>query len=158
MNKKLNDLLALDELNMTPLLAQAGVTFSPSRRKNGFNQEMANGAVLLTQYHNQQLVGYVQYQPRGCGEFYVLSIQVHPDYRNGVVLKKLLRMAAADLTAKKVALITSSVHQGNKQSVRLHQLLGFEVQDYIDQRIKFALSQHALAKQLTKYLTINAAK
>ncbi len=150
MNETVDAIVELDRENMSPIIAESGGMFSESRRKNKLIEEISNGSVVLTHYQNRKLAGYVQYMPLENDEFYVLSIQVHPKYRNGIVLKKLLKSAANDLLQRKPLSITSSVHRENKPSIRLHERLGFMVTSGTTERINFTYSGVELESKLKK--------
>ena len=150
MNVNIDNIVELDRINMSPIIAKSGGEFSPSKRKNKLIEELSSNAIILTHYQARKLLGYVQYIPRDNGEYYVLSIQVHPAYRNGSVLKKLLKLAANDLLQRKPLSLTSSVHESNVPSIHLHQRLGFMISSRTSERINFAYSDAQMEAKLKR--------
>jgi len=150
MNVNIDEIVELDRINMSPIIAKSGGEFSPSKRKNKLIEELSSNSIILTHYQSKKLTGYVQYIPRDNGEYYVLSIQVHPNYRNGSVLKKLFKLASNDLLQRKPLSLTSSVHNSNIPSIRLHERLGFLIKSRTSDRINFAYSGAKMEGKLNR--------
>ena len=150
MNVNIDEIVELDRINMGPIIAKSGGEFLPLKRKNKLIEELSNNSIILTHYQDTELAGYVQYIPRDNGEYYVLSIQVHSTYRNGSVLRALLKLAANDLLKRKPLSLTSSVHKGNKPSISLHERLGFLIKSKTSERINFAYTGAKMEGKLNR--------
>ncbi|MEJ2762966.1 GNAT family N-acetyltransferase [Photobacterium sp. MCCC 1A19761] len=151
MKETVDAVVELDRINMAPIIAESGGAFSVSRRRNKLIEELESGSVILTQYLHDKLAGYIQYIPREAGDVYILSIQIHPEYRSGLVLKKLLKSAAIDLLQRQPKSLTSSVHRNNGPSIALHTRLGFLVTSETDERIEYIYDGIALRHKLNQF-------
>ena len=148
MKVNIDDIVLLDEVNMGPIIEASGGVFLHELRKKKLEEEIADGSTIITEYDSGNLAGYVQYNEKKSGAYYVSSIQVHPRKRDGVTLRKLLKKSASDLIVKCCKTIESSVHKNNEQSIRLHERLGFEATMETGDRIVFSLSGTQLKMKL----------
>ena len=142
----IDQIVELDRENMSAILAESGDPYLPDRRRTALVEEIARGSRVITQYNDSELVGYLQFSTKDEDEIYVASLQVKRSYRDGVVLRKLLRDFTSEISSQRPVTLTSSVHINNDMSLRLHERLGFEVARRVEQRYKFTLPDHALER------------
>lgn len=145
------DIVELDLLNMGPIIKRAGGEFSPNYRRVKLQEELSLGYVLIAEYESSMLVGYVQFIPKVNGEVYFLSIQVHPSFRSGLVLKKLIKRTMQKLKSIEFSIITSSVHTANQASISFHKRLGFSEVNRVEGRVNFVIQKSKIANKWLKY-------
>jgi len=93
MMTNIDQLVELDRLNMAPVIEQAGGKFDPEFRRKRILVELQNGAAFITVERSGKTVAYVECMPQSDDDWKVMSIQVHPEHRSGVLLRDLLRQA-----------------------------------------------------------------
>ncbi|MCL9782796.1 GNAT family N-acetyltransferase [Vibrio sp. S4M6] len=148
MQDLVNDLVELDRLNMSEIIAESGSAFCPTRRKGAIQREIESGSKFIYQYKNDELAGYIQYTNTVDNHIYVPSLQIHASHRSGRVLKCLLVDFALEVRKLNVQRLTSKVHINNKPSVKLHKRLGFVITEEVEQRYIFEMSGALLKKQM----------
>lgn len=74
----------------------------------------------------------------------VQSIQIHPEFQDGVILVHLLRVICKRLRNISALTIHSSMHRVNPKSLSLHQKLGFDQLKSERGRVFFEISSDAL--------------
>ena len=137
---KVSDIVELDRINMSDIIEKSGGTYSPEKRSNALKQETRDGSKVITKYIGPKLAGYLQYSVDEFGSCYVVSLQVHPDHRNGSVLIWLIRNFKSCIPAQHIKELRSSVHINNTVSVSLHKRLGFSLRNTENNRYKFFLA------------------
>ncbi|MDE1465344.1 GNAT family N-acetyltransferase [Spartinivicinus poritis] len=135
----IEEIVALDELNMALIIREAGGVFDPLWRKKKLFEEIGKGCRIMTNYIGGELAGYLQYIQEDDDEVYILSIQIHPKYRNGITLRALIKKSLREITPSSIKYITSSVHRNNTSVIKLHRKLGFLVFNETKERVLFKL-------------------
>ncbi|MDX1490233.1 MAG: GNAT family N-acetyltransferase [Pseudohongiellaceae bacterium] len=135
----IEEIVELDRINMSEVIKTSGGEYSEDMRRSALKRELASGSQLLTYYRNGLLAGYLQYTTDNIGACYVISLQVHPEHRNGVVLRSLLKNFRGEIRIQNIKELKSSVHTNNKESVSLHERLGFRVVRTENERHQFSL-------------------
>ncbi len=146
-----DEIVALDQVNMTPHLRSAGETFDPARRRVDLARELAQGARLLTLRRHDALVAYLEYLPPHDGALRVKSLQVHPAHHGTAVLRPLLAQAADAMDGWPDALLQSGAHASNAASIRLHRGLGFRWVGERDGRFLFEAKVAVLRSTLLRF-------
>lgn len=135
----IEEIVELDKLNMSEVIKASGGEYSEDMRRNALRKELESGSQLLTSYTDGVLTGYLQFTVDKDGGCYIISLQVHPVYRNGSVLRSLLKRFKREMPMQGIKELKSSVHTNNKVSVSLHERLGFQVVKTEKERHKFSL-------------------
>ncbi len=144
----IDELVELDRLNMTPVIEQAGGTFDPEFRRENLLLEIKKGAIVFSVQRAEKTIAYLQYMPEPNDVWNIMSIQIHPSWQNGFVLRTLLAEARERLQIHKPSLIRSSVHFTNKAFLRLHRNLGFVKLEEKADRIIFVADGKTLSRRL----------
>jgi ribosomal protein S18 acetylase RimI-like enzyme len=148
--QEMEQIIELDGLNMAPVMALQGIVFDPQRRQKGLVEEIQKGAEFLFAGRAGRIVGYIEYFPRQ-KDVHVASIQVHPEYQQGGILRNLLAGAAEVAKRLKHHTFTTSVHHGNPLSLKLHKTLGFVQTGRTDERVLFEIPAEKLYNALNRY-------
>ena len=150
MTTPLDAFVELDRLNMAPIIEAEGGTFDPAFRHSRLISEIKAGAELNGVWQNNRLVGYLEFHIVGdCCK--VQSIQIHPDYQNGVVLAQLLGQFCKRLRRTSMLTVNSCVHQGNLKSLSLHRKLGFDEIKRENNRLFFEVNSYDLIERLKRF-------
>lgn len=114
--------------NLHKVLAKADVPFDEERRRKCFEREMV---VIMAFNEEQKLVGYLDFGPhqKRPKEIYVYSLQIAEDYRNGLIIYKLLQEVKKELLQRDFDLIRCNVHKTNQLAVNLYRKLGFTLEE-----------------------------
>jgi ribosomal protein S18 acetylase RimI-like enzyme len=151
MDVNIKGVVELDKINMSRIIARSGDKFCPETRENDLIEEISDGVKFVEYCNNRGLVGYIQYDFLGNGYCFILSLQVHPKYRKGAVLKSLFKSFAEELNKEKPKALISSVHKSNPASILLHKRLLFEIDRETDQRFEFILKGENLLKLIDRF-------
>lgn len=141
----------LDRLNMAPIIEAEGGTFDPAFRYARLISEIKAGAELNGVWENNRLVGYLEFHIVGDYSCKVRSIQIHPDYQNGVILAQLLGQFCKRLRRAPMLIVSSSVHEGNLKSLSLHQKLGFDEIKRESNRVFFEVNSYSLIERMKRF-------
>jgi len=117
--------LELDRVSMAPVLAEGGMHYSDTVRR----QTLANGIYIFALDDAGELVAYLQYA-RDCNhndDIFIISLQVHPSHRNTMLFGLLLLRACRDMPAQPIRFVNSQVQVHNTRAIRLYRRLGFEI-------------------------------
>ncbi len=152
MNLDIDQILELDRLNMTAIIAEAGDKFDPERRRAALLAEIGDDAAFILIRRSGRLVAYVEYIPQHDNSWKVASIQIHPKNSNGIIMRPILSQAYDRLKSGCPSAIKSSVHINNEASVRLHTRLGFKETTRTDERILFEISGKNLLDNIAVFL------
>jgi ribosomal protein S18 acetylase RimI-like enzyme len=120
------DIIELDQINMSDVMREAGLSFDPEARRIRLEKELSFGSRLIRVRRGGVLVAYLQYlaRPDRLADFQ--SIQIHPKYRhNSSVIREIARAAHMLVSESSPRLIRSTVHISNNRSISLHRKLGF---------------------------------
>ena len=147
----IENFVELDRLNMAAVIDAAGGTFDPVLRRRKIGTEREEGAVFLSACRAGKIVAYLEYMPEGGLEWKVMSIQIHPDYQHGPVLRDLLAQFHQQLLSNAPQSIRSSVHDTNTQSLSLHRKLGFVKTREDGNRVLFEIAGNVLCRRLARY-------
>ncbi|PIE63646.1 MAG: hypothetical protein CSA26_11975 [Desulfobacterales bacterium] len=149
--ENIDELVALDRLNMAPVIEQAGGTFDPEVRRRNLLLEMEKGAVFFSIQRSGKTIAYLQYMPEPNDRWNIMSIQIHPAYQKGFVLRELLSEARRRLQTDAPSVIRSSVHFTNQASLRLHRKLGFMKVEEDADRVLFVIDGKTLCERLARF-------
>ncbi|MDP6543523.1 MAG: GNAT family N-acetyltransferase [Phycisphaerae bacterium] len=149
--ENIDELVELDRLNMTPFIEQAGGTFDPELRREKLLLEMEKGSIVFSVQRSGKTIAYFEYRPEPNDVWNIMSIQIHPSYRNGFVLRDLLSEARERLQTHAPSAIRSSVHFTNQASLRLHRKLGFVKIEQKEDRILFVTDGKTLSERLARF-------
>lgn len=133
-------IIELDRINMQPILKKFSIAFNPQLRKDGLEKEMNEGAKFLIVKRCNMLVAYLEYIIQEDNSCKVPSIQIHPQYQNGITLYRLLVNIYRELVIDCPTFINSSVHKNNIASLSLHKKLGFSNISETNEKIEFRVS------------------
>jgi hypothetical protein len=148
------DVIQLDSMNMTELLNQSGSRFEPELRRQRLLQELQFGSQLIRIQDGNTLAAYLQYMCKADGSAEFQSVQVHPQYRNNVVvLRGLIRTAVELLEASSPTSFKSIVHTLNTRSINMHYKLGFQQTEVRSQQIVLEVSPEHLLSNLKRRLS-----
>ncbi len=149
--ENIDELVELDRLNMAGVIEQTGGKFDREFRRRKILLEMERGAVFFSIQRSGNTVAYLEYMPEDDDSWRILSIQVHPAYQNGFVLRDILSEARRRLPVHAPASIRSSVHFTNQASLRLYHKLGFVKIAEKEDRILFTIDGKALRQRLARF-------
>ncbi len=149
--ENIDELVELDRLNMAPVIEQFGGKFDPELRRRNLLLEMEKGAVLFSIQRSGKTIAYFQYMPEPNDSWNIMSIQIHPAYQEGLVLRDLLSEARQRLQFDAPSTIRSSVHFTNQASLRLHRKLGFMKIEKEAGRILFVIDGKTLCERLARF-------
>ena len=145
----LHEIVSLDELNMAPIITELGEAFSFNWRMAKLKEELLDGAKIISYHVSDMLVAYAQYKFKTKEQIHFLSMQVHPDFRGGLILMNLIKKVLKALKREKYKTIVSSVHVNNEKSILFHLRLGFSETERSENRIKFQITKQKLETLLT---------
>lgn len=151
MTVNLDNIIEIDCLNMAAVFESTANKFKPELRRKGLLKEIDKGAEFVIIERNGILIGYLEYVPDGDGEIYVASIQLHPDFKSGFVLRQILSKTYDKLKNSFPTAIKSSVHKTNLLSQKLHEKLGFVNIGKNKERYFFKAEGKDLKKKLAFY-------
>ncbi len=120
----MEEILALDMLTLPAHTHAAGDEFSEASHRAALAQVLPKSEVIKIHRHGR-LAGYAYLWPKGGGLWHVGGFTVHPDFRTGRVLRRLLAKIEALAKAKGIAELQSHVYKTNPRSLALHRRLGF---------------------------------
>jgi len=157
--KRIDQLVKLDKLNMEPILKSLFASFNPRQRMKKIKEEIKDGAGFIFFESDSIIVAYIEYMPLDKNCYGILSIQIHPEYRNGSVLRQLFRKAYHEMKSLRDVSFVSSVHINDSLSLKLHEKLGFKKVLESDGRVDFEVHGDVLVENLKKYsgITKNTA-
>ncbi len=145
-----------DKLNMSRILADAGVTFPEEMRRKG----LENNPTILIAFVDDEFAGYLEYCRSWDNEkhIYLSSLQILAEYRSSALLAALLGATRKALLKEDFNLLVSEVLKSNIPAIRLYQKLGFTLaahshkRKYLDVRAaKSILKNRATLKILSRY-------
>ena len=151
MNTNIKGIVDLDKLTMSPIMARSGDEFSSETREKDLIEQLNNGDDIIEYYSGQKLVGYIQFEISKDGNCFVISLQVHPRYRSGVVLKSLLHKFTQTLHNKRVKELKSFVHKSNSASILQHKRLFFDIARKTEQGFIFVHKDEKLKNFIIKF-------
>ncbi len=123
----LKELMALDRLNMEPIMEACGDKDYPlERRLKGLAGETTK---LVAAFNNKTLIGYIEWcrDWNDVANIYLSSVQVLPNYQGGPIFRKLLRSAFYELKDEKFERLTSGTHHSNYRMLGIFKRLGFGI-------------------------------
>jgi L-amino acid N-acyltransferase YncA len=151
MEINIKGIVELDKLNMSQIISHSGESFSPENRENDLIKDISDGVKFVEYNKYDNLVGYIQYEFLENGSCFIISLQIHPLYRTGVVLNYLLKSFARNLNKEKPKELTSFVHKGNPNSILLHNRLLFEIDKETELGFCFIHKKDSLQKLIDRF-------
>lgn len=136
--KIVDEIVELECFNMLPLLRGMGFNVGP--------------ADIITVYAKNQLVGLVRYGNTDGDTIFVKSIQIRGPGRDKMVLRRLLKKAAAAHASERAVKIVSVVQRGKACSIHLHERFGFSVEKEHLKAIRYSIAVSDLQLHLQKFL------
>ena len=154
MNTPLNidDIVAIDAINMQPYFEMEAMEFNKTTRKSGLLKEIKQGAQFATISQKQHIVAYFEYLPISSEVGKICSIQVHPDYQNKFFLRRLFRNMYCLIKTINEKKILSATHRKNRKSVKFHTMSGFTITEKDQRRILYEIDTNTLARNLLKFI------
>ncbi len=135
----IEEILALDRENMTPILEAAGMPFPDEKRRAG----LAGPTVrIIAARLNDRLAGYIEY----CRDFddeqdiHVGSLQLHPEHRGTRLLPLLIRECVMELRECAFRDAVTGVQRNNMQAIRLYRRFGFTFHEREDKPTSLRLT------------------
>jgi ribosomal protein S18 acetylase RimI-like enzyme len=129
LDAKLDDaIIEFDRHNMGPILAAHGIPLPEEKRRAGF----AQGTTFIIGFDEAgEVIGYIEYGRdwADADTIQIASIQTDPEHRNGILLRKLLHAAAADLAGQSFSRVRAGVHKHNRTAIKMYRQLGFTIED-----------------------------
>jgi len=133
-----NEYFELCKLTLTAHTEAAGETLDETAYLESIKTAQDNG--LQFEYRiDHQLAGFISMKDNGDGEWFVLLIVIHPDYRTRKVFMALFYSAYQRMNQKIATSIKSNVYKNNHLSVEFHKKLGFSVTRENDLGYEFTL-------------------
>ena len=122
-----NGIIEVDRLNMTPILAETGLTFREEKRRQGF----AKKSTFIIALRHDEIVGYLEYSRSldNEREIHVSSLQIIPKYRGGALIIQILSRARDALLLESFDRLVGGVLKNNDNAARLYERLGFVVEE-----------------------------
>ena len=120
----MEEILALDMLTLAAHTLAAGDGFTEAGHRAALAEVLPKSEVIKT-HREGRLAGYAYLWPKGGGLWHVGGFAVHPDFRNGRVLRVLLVKVEALAEARGIVELQSHVYKTNPRSLALHRRLGF---------------------------------
>lgn len=151
MSIDIEQILSLDQLNMTPILEKSGIQFDPNRRRAGLLANISRGAVFGVVEREGRIVAYVECSPEADRSIRINSIQVHPDYQRRYILRELLIQLHLNLRSSCFTVVKTDVHNFNGASLALHEKLGFKSVEQKADRISFEIQCSDLLSRLSQF-------
>lgn len=134
----LDDILALDTLTLSEHTIAAGAEFDIERHRSLLEGSLSR-CEDITVYRGDRLAGYAMLEPLDGSSWFVNAFNTHPDYRNALVLRALLRDLIALTQRHGIRSLVSHVYKTNLPSIRFHRKLGFDVVDENERAFAFRL-------------------
>lgn len=153
----IHELADLDRVSMATFFGEDIALFDTLAATHNHQSLIQEGAEVITYRSEGRLVAYITYMVLlNKKECLMISLQTHPNYRNGVVLAKLLakiaeRLAMYEPNLLHEATIRGTVHPQNLPSIRLHRRLGFQAENK-DDVIIFYVQVPTLLEKLGRYV------
>jgi ribosomal protein S18 acetylase RimI-like enzyme len=132
-----------------------GLKYEDQRRREGLIAEIQKGASFIFLNQGNRLIGYFEYFYENDHLINIASIQIHPEYRNGGILRKLLSKVYAHFKDKPSLTVKTSVHKSNPLSIKLNEKLGFIKTNETKERIEFREKCERLLNTLSRYASID---
>lgn len=150
----IDQIIELDRINMEPVIEQLNLPFkfNPDLRRKGIEKEINEGAKFIFIERDNIIIAYFEYIMDDFGVCKIPSIQIHPEFQNGIALKKLLDKVYSEWSYNCPLVVTTSVHKTNKKSLNLHKRLGFEVVNETNERVEFKIPGEKLIKRIEFFL------
>ncbi len=133
---QLNQLLALDRLNMEPILIASGFPDFPiEKRIANLRHESTE---FFGAFESGVLVGYLELRRdwKDPSNIYLSSIQIHPSKQGTMLFKVLVRSAHGWLCRQNFNLLTTNVQIANRRMLKILSRLGFVVGEGINPNSK----------------------
>ena len=143
-------MLELDHLSFKPILEAAGQQFDPEFRKAEIQQHIRQGARFVLVFSEGKIVAYAEYLPLNERIGKIFSLQIHPDFRGGMTLRRLLVAAWDEWKDVRQELIWTTVHLTNAPSLALHRSLGFVEINREDGKVFFEIPRKVLVARLAR--------
>lgn len=152
----IEDIINLDEINMSQHFINSGNIFDKNSRRKGIEREIKKGAVFFTDYKNDNIIAYVEYlSENNIGTF--PSIQLNSKYPNLYSLLKIAKDLYDHLSSNTPMLFKSNCHKSNEKSLKFHIKLGFRITGYERDRILFEIQGVTLLNNIHRYINRDAA-
>ena len=152
MKLNIENIVDIDALNMTPYFEMEGLQFDKEKRNHGIISEINNGAQITTVVADNKMVAYFEFISIGSEICKICSIQVHPDYQNKFVLRKLLKKTYYLIKESKHKIFLSATHALNTKSIKFHKKIGFSITYQDSNKVLFEISAHDLKHKLVKFI------
>jgi ribosomal protein S18 acetylase RimI-like enzyme len=152
MKLNIENIVEIDALNMTPYFEMEGLQFNEKKRKKSIISRIDNGAQIATVVVNNRIVAYFEFDSIGSKVCKICSIQVHPEYQDKFVLRKLLKKTYYLVKESKYDNFLSATHASNTKSIKFHKRIGFSTIYQDPNKILFKISSHKLKNNLCRFL------
>jgi len=152
MKPNIENIVEIDALNMTQYFEMEGLQFDRNKRKKGIISEIDDGAQMATVVADNKIVAYFEFISMGPEICKICSIQVHPEYQDKYVLRRLIKNTYTLVKKSQHNIFLSATHALNKKSIKFHQQLGFSITYQDEKKILFEISTHKFKENLYKFL------
>jgi len=92
-----------------------------------FYKELLQNGFFQAAFSNEKTVAFHALQKRGAKTVNIVTLWVHPSFRNKGIAKKLKTLGTQWARSQKCEFATTSVHTSNDRMVNINKKAGFEV-------------------------------
>ena len=123
--------------NMAPILKAIGIHFTEEM----LWEDLRENQEFVSISQEGRVVAFMRFQQMEDSAIFIKSIQLASPEKDKVLLRTLLRKFIKKLKTRKFSRLVTTVQKSNKESIRFHERLGFQVDEEFQSAVRFELSR-----------------